>query len=282
MVTVHATNGDMIDKLIAKHKSEGKLSPLYHYLSQPEVTEAEASGRFADMAHYTGVTAYIVHMTCEGALNAVRRSTLRNQQVFVETCIQYLTIDASLYEKDFEGAKWVMSPPLRQPKDQDALWAGINQGLVQVVATDHCPFKWEQKLMGKDDFSKIPNGHPAIEHRVELLFSEGVNKGKITLNKFVEVTSTNAAKLFGMYPQKGCIAIGSDADLVVFAPNKEHTISVDSHHMNVDYSAYEGWKLKGKFETVLLRGQIAVENGATKIDKGYGQFVKRKKVKGII
>ncbi len=282
MVTVHATNGDMIDKLIAKHKSEGKLSPLYHYLSQPEVTEAEASGRFADMAHYTGVTAYIVHMTCEGALNAIRRATVRNQQVFVETCIQYMTIDASLYEKDFEGAKWVMSPPLRQPKDQDALWAGINQGLVQVVATDHCPFKWEQKLMGKDDFSKIPNGHPAIEHRVELLFSEGVNKGKITLNKFVELTSTNASKLFGMYPKKGCIAIGSDADLVVFDPNKEHTISKDTHHMNVDYSAYEGWKLKGKSEIVLLRGQIAVENGETKIEKGYGQFVKRNKVKGII
>ncbi|MCH2021857.1 MAG: dihydropyrimidinase [Saprospiraceae bacterium] len=282
MVTVHATNGDMIDKLIAKHKSEGKLSPLYHYLSQPEVTEAEASGRFADMANYTGVPAYIVHMTCEGALNAVRRSTIRNQRVFVETCIQYLLIDASLYENDFEGAKWVMSPPLRQPKDQDALWAGINQGLVQVVATDHCPFKWEQKLMGKDDFSKIPNGHPAIEHRVELLFSEGVNKGKISLNKFVELTSTNASKLFGMYPKKGCIAIGSDADLVIFDPNKRHVISAQTHHMNVDYSGYEGWELTGKSETVLLRGQIAIDKGESKIEKGYGQFIKRNKVNGII
>ncbi len=282
MVTVHATNGDMIDRLIAKHKAEGKLSPLYHYLSQPEVTEAEASGRFSDMAHYTGVPAYIVHMTCEGALNAVRRATMRNQRVFVETCIQYLTLDASLYEKDFEGAKWVMSPPLRQPKDQATLWAGINQGLVQVVATDHCPFKWEQKLMGKDDFSKIPNGHPAIEHRVELLFSEGVNKDRITLNKFVEVISTNPAKLFGMYPKKGCIAIGSDADLVIFDPNKEHTLSVETHHMNVDYSAYEGWEVKGKCETVLLRGKIAVDKGETMIDKGYGQFIKRKKVTGII
>lgn len=282
MVTVHATNGDMIDRLIAKHRAEGKLSPLYHYLSQPEVTEAEASGRFSDMAHYTGVPAYIVHMTCEGALNAVRRSTMRNQQVFVETCIQYLTLDASLYEKDFDGAKWVMSPPLRQPKDQDSLWAGINQGLVQVVATDHCPFKWEQKLMGKDDFSKIPNGHPAIEHRMELLFSEGVNKNKITLNKFVEVSSTNAAKLFGMYPKKGCIAIGADADLVIFDPNKKHTLSAATHHMNVDYSAYEGWEVKGKCETVLLRGAIAVDKGETKITKGYGQFVKRNKVSGII
>ncbi len=176
MVTVHATNGDMIDFLIAKHKSEGKLSPLYHYLSQPEITESEASGRFADMAYHTGVTAYIVHMTCEGALNQIRDAEKRNQRVFAETCIQYLVLDASLYEKDFDGAKWVMSPPLREKKDQAALWSGINQGSIQVVATDHCPFKWEQKLMGKNDFSKIPNGHPAIEHRMELLFSEGVNK----------------------------------------------------------------------------------------------------------
>src|SRR5687768_10995926 len=191
LVTVHATNGDMIDYLIAKHREEGKLSPLYHYLSQPEITEAEASERFADMAHYTDCPGYIVHLTCEGALNAVRNATRRNQNVLVETCIQYLLLDASLYEKNFDGAKWVMSPPLRQKKDQETLWAGINQGLVQVVATDHCPFRWEQKLMGKDDFSKIPNGHPAIENRMELLYSEGVNKGKITLNKYVEVTSTN-------------------------------------------------------------------------------------------
>jgi hypothetical protein len=212
LINVHATNGDMIDYLIAKHREEGKLSPLYHYLSQPEVTEAEAAERFVDMANYTGCPGYIVHLTCEGALNAVRNATRRNQKVFVETCIQYLILDASLYEKDFEGAKWVMSPPLRQPKDQDTLWAGINQGLVQVVATDHCPFKWEQKLMGKDDFSKIPNGHPAIENRMELLYSEGVHKGKISLNKYVEVACTNPAKIFGMFPRKGTLAPGSDAD----------------------------------------------------------------------
>ena len=282
MVTVHATNGDVIDKLIAKHKAEGKLSPWYHYLSQPEVTEAEASDRFCDMAHYTDVPAYIVHMTCEGALNAVQQAATRNQKVFVETCIQYLILDASLYKKGFNGAKWVMSPPLREPKDQEALWAGINQGMVQVVGTDHCPFKWEQKLMGKDDFSKIPNGHPAIEHRMELLFSEGVRTGKISPNKFVEVTSTNAAKIFGMYPRKGCVAIGSDADLVIFDPKKEHRISVKTHHMNVDYSAYEGRKVTGKCHTTILRGKVAVEDGKVKIDKGYGQFIKRKKVSKVI
>jgi len=282
MVTVHATNGDMIDKLIARHRAEGKLSPLYHYLSQPEVTEAEASGRFGDMAHYTGVPAYIVHMTCEGALNAVRRATTRNQKIFVETCIQYLILDASLYQKNPEGAKWVMSPPLREKKDQAALWAGLNQGLVQVVGTDHCPFMWEQKMMGAADFSKIPNGHPAIENRMELLWSEGVGTGKISPNKYVEVTSANAAKIFGMYPKKGCIAPGSDADLVIFDPEESHTISAATHHMNVDYSAYEGWEVRGKCKTVLLRGQVAVDDGKVLINKGYGEFVKRGKAGLVI
>ncbi len=282
MVTVHATNGDMIDYLVAKHRAEGKLSPLYHYLSQPEVTEAEASSRFVDMIHYTGCPGYIVHLTCEGALNAVRLATRRNQKVFVETCIQYLLLDASLYEKDFDGAKWVMSPPLREKKDQATLWAGINQGLVQIVATDHCPFNWEQKKMGEKDFSKIPNGHPAIEHRMELLFSEGVNKKKITLNKYVEVTATNPAKIFGMFPKKGTLAAGSDADIMLFDPNTKHTLSASTHHMKVDYSAYEGWELTGKVKTVLLRGQVAVENGKCLLEKGYGKFIKRNKVSGII
>ena len=278
LINVHATNGDMIDYLVAKHRAEKKLSPLYHYLSQPEITEAEASERFVDMTYYTGCPGYIVHLTCEGALNAVRNATRRNQKVFVETCIQYLILDASLYEKDFDGAKWVMSPPLRQPKDQETLWAGINQGLVQVVATDHCPFKWEQKLMGKNDFSKIPNGHPAIENRMELLYSEGVHKGKITLNKFVEVACTNPAKIFGMFPRKGTLAPGSDADIVIFDPNEEHELSAATHHMNVDYSAYEGWPITGKVKTVVLRGKVAIDNGQCFVEKGYGKFIKRNKV----
>jgi dihydropyrimidinase len=282
LINVHATNGDMIDYLIGKHRAEGKLSPLYHYLSQPEITEAEAAERFTDMSFYTGCPGYIVHLTCEGALNAVRNATKRNQKVFVETCIQYLILDASLYEKDFDGAKWVMSPPLREKKDQETLWAGINQGLVQVVATDHCPFKWEQKLMGKNDFSRIPNGHPAIENRMELLFSEGVNKGRITLNKYVEVACTNPAKIFGMFPRKGTIAVGSDADIVIFDPDEKHTISAKTHHMNVDYSGYEGWEVTGKVKTVLLRGQVAIDDNKCLLKKGYGQFIKRNKVEGKI
>ena len=282
MVTVHATNGDMIDYLIAKHRAEGKLSPRYHYLSQPEVTEAEASGRFADISDYTGCPGYIVHLTCEGALNAVRNATRRNQKVFVETCIQYLLLDDSLYEKDFEGAKWVMSPPLRKKKDQTTLWAGINQGLVNVVATDHCPFLWKQKLMGEKDFSKIPNGHPAIENRIELLYSEGVHQGRITLNKFVEVACTNPARIFGMFPRKGTIAPGSDADIVLFDPNERHRISAKTHHMNVDYSAYEDWEVTGKVRTVVLRGRVAIDGNKCLVEKGYGQFIKRNKVTGKI
>jgi len=281
LVTVHATNGDMIDALIARHKREGKLSPLYHYLSQPEITEAEASGRFADLLYYTGCPGYIVHMTCEGALNAVRRATLRNQRVLVETCTQYLVLDASLYEKGFEGAKWVMSPPLRQPKDQEALWAGLNQGLVQVVGTDHCPFMWEQKKMGETDFSKIPNGHPAIEHRVELLFSEGVAKKRITLNKFVEASSTRAAQIFGMHPRKGTLSVGADADIVVFNPETKHKISASTHHMRCDYSAYEGMELTGKTETVLLRGELAIHNNECLIQPGFGQFIHRGKTQHL-
>jgi dihydropyrimidinase len=282
LVTVHATNGDMIDHLIAKHRSEGKMSPLYHYLSQPEITEAEASGRFTDMSNETGCPGYIVHMTCEGALNAVRRSTSRNQKVFVETCIQYLLLDASLYQNDFEGAKWVMSPPLREKKDQATLWAGINQGLVQVLGTDHCPFMWEQKQMGKDDFSKIPNGHPAIEHRIDLLHSEGVVKGKISWNKFVELTSTNAAKIFGMFPRKGTIAVGSDADIVIYDPTEKQTLSASTHHMNCDYSGYEGWEITGKCKTTILRGKVAIQDGEVRVEKGYGQFIRRGKASSIL
>ncbi|MBP6311903.1 MAG: dihydropyrimidinase [Flavobacteriales bacterium] len=281
LVTVHATNGDMIDFLVQKHRAEGKMAPLYHYLSQPEITEAEASGRFADMAWHTGVPAYIVHMTCEGALNHVRDATRRNQRVLAETCIQYLLLDASLYEQP-DGAKWVMSPPLREKKDQAALWGAIEQGSIQVVATDHCPFMMAQKAMGSADFSKIPNGHPAIEHRMELLFSEGVNKKRISLNKFVEVTATNPAKIFGLFPRKGMIGIGSDADIVILDPNEKHTLSAKTHHMNVDYSGYEGMQLTGKVKTVILRGQVAVDKGEVKIKKGYGQFIKRNKVSGML
>jgi dihydropyrimidinase len=221
-------------------------------------------------------------MTCEGALNRVKDATKRDQRVLVETCVQYLLLDDSVYDRPgFEGAKWVMSPPLRKPKDQKALWMGLEQGLVHVVATDHCPFCMKQKEMGKEDFSKIPNGAPGIENRMELMYSEGVEKGKISLNKFVEVNSSNPAKIFGLYPQKGTIAVGSDADLVILDPRVEHILSKDNQHMNCDYSSYEGWKVKGKVRTVLLRGTIAIENGKPLVGKGFGKYLKRNKFVGF-
>ena len=275
IVTVHATNGDIIDYLVSKNKAAGNLSPLYHYLSQPEITEIEATGRFIDMAYQTGSNSYIVHMTSEGALNRVRDAQKRNQKVFVETCIQYLVLDASVYNRDFESAKWVMSPPIREKKDQTALWAAIDQGVVQTLATDHCPFMWADKCKGEHDFTKIPNGAPGIEHRMELLFSEGVNKGKISLNKMVDLTSTSSAKIFGMFPKKGAIAVGSDADIVIFDTTKKHTLSAATHHHRCDYSAYEGHEVIGKAETIVLRGSVAIDHGAVKVDKGYGQYVKR-------
>ncbi len=282
IVTTHATNGEVIDYLVAKNLKAGNSSPLYHYLSQPEITESEATGRFVDMAHQTGVNSYVVHMTSADAVDKVRMTARRNQKVFAETCVQYLVLDASVYNKGIESAKWVMSPPIREKKDQTALWTAVNQGVIQTVATDHCPFMWDEKLRGKDDFSKIPNGAPGIEHRLDLMYSEGVAKHKITLNKFVDLTSTSSAKIFGMFPQKGTIAVGSDADIVIFDTEKKHTISAQTHHHHCDYSAYEGHELTGKCETVIMRGKVSIQNDKVLINKGYGKYIKRNKAPRIV
>ena len=277
IITTHAENGDLVDNLVQKFLAEGKTGPRYHVLSRPPMCEAEASGRVIDLAYQAQCPLYIVHMTCEESLARVRAATLRNQKVHVETCVQYLLLDDSLYFQDgFEAAKVVMSPPLRKAKDQEALWAAINQNLVQHVATDHCPFCLNQKEMGVDDFSKIPNGAPGIEHRVELMYSEGVHQGRISLNKFVDVTSTGAAKIFGLFPRKGTIAVGSDADIIIFDPEVAHTISADTHHMMVDYSVYEGWEVQGKCRTTILRGTVVVDDGISCVDEGFGNYLPRK------
>ena len=276
IITTHAENGDMVDQLVQKFLAEGKTEPRYHVLSRPPICEAEASGRAIDLAYQAECPLYIVHMTCEESLARVRNATLRNQKVHAETCLQYLLLDDSLYfQEGFEGAKFVMSPPLRKPKDQQALWAAINQNLVQHVATDHCPFCSNQKEMGIDNFSKIPNGAPGIEHRMELMYSEGVHQGRISLNKFVEVTSTTVAKIFGLFPRKGTIAVGSDADIIVFDPAKKHTISADTHHMRVDYSAYEGWEVQGKCRSTILRGSVVVDEGLAAVEEGFGNYLER-------
>ncbi|MBY0405041.1 MAG: dihydropyrimidinase [Cyanobacteria bacterium] len=276
VVTAHTENGDLIDELVAQSRAQGNLTPKYHPLTRPDIAEAEAAGRFIDFAYQVDHPVYIVHMTCEKALNRVREATQRNQKVFVETCLQYLLLEDSLYERPgFEGAKWVFSPPLRKPRDQEALWHGIQQGLIHTVATDHCPFCMDQKRMGEHDFSKIPNGAPGVENRMELMFSEGVLKDKISLNEFVNVTATAPAKIFGMFPKKGTIAVGSDADIVIFDPQHKHIISAETQHQNCDYSAYEGWQVQGKCKTVLLRGSVAIENGVAKVGKGFGKYIPR-------
>jgi dihydropyrimidinase len=276
LVITHAENGDVIAHLVDEHLAAGKTGVKYHALTRPAAVEAEASGRIMDIAHNGNHPLYIVHMTCEEALDRVREATRRNQKVWIETCVQYLLLDESVYFQDgFEGSKWVMSPPLRKKKDQLALWAGINQNLVHTVATDHCPFCMDQKKMGIDNFAKIPNGAPGIEHRMELMYSEGVAKNKISLEKFVEVNCTAPAKIFGLFPRKGTIAVGSDADLVIFDPKAEHTLSAKTHHMNCDYSAYEGWKVSGKVKSTILRGTLAIDNGKALIGKGFGKYLPR-------
>lgn len=276
ILTSHCENGDMVDHLRQKFIAEGKTGPRYHVLSRPAICEAEATGRVIDLAWLAGCPNYIVHMTCEEAVQRVRAATLRNQKVYVETCIQYLLLDESLYfQEGFEGAKVVMSPPLRKQKDREALWAAINQNLVHHVATDHCPFCMAQKEMGKDDFTRIPNGAPGIEDRLELLYSEGVHQGRISLNKFVDLSSTAAARIFGLFPRKGTIAVGSDADIVLFDPAVRHTLSAGTHHMNCDYSTYEGWQVQGKTRTTILRGTVVVDEGKAQVGEGFGQYLPR-------
>ncbi len=283
IITTHCENGDMVDRNIEQNLAAGNTSPKYHVLSRPAICEAEAAGRAIDLAYQSGCSLYIVHTTCEESLARVKNATMRGQKVHVETCIQYLLLDESEYFKEgFEGAKVVMSPPLRKKKDQQALWDGINQNLVHHVATDHCPFCMDQKAMGKDDFSKIPNGAPGIENRFELLYSEGVVKNRISLNKFVEMSSTGAAKIFGLFPRKGTIAVGSDADIIIFDPQVKHTISADTHHMRVDYNPYEGWQVQGKTRTTILRGTVAIDEGKALVGEGFGKYLKRPPFKPLI
>ncbi len=276
LVTTHAENGDLADTLVQRNREAGNMAPKFHALSRPPIVEAEATGRVSDLAYQGGHPLYIVHLTCEESLNRVRQAAMRNQKLHVETCVQYLLLDDSVYEQEnFGGAKYVMSPPLRKKKDQEALWAGISQGLIEVVATDHCPFCMSQKKMGENDFSKIPNGAPGVENRMELMFSEGVLKGRMSLNKFVDLTSTAPARIFGLAPKKGSIAVGGDADIVIFDPLATHEISAKTHHMNCDYSAYEGWKVTGKCRTTILRGTVAIDQGRALVGKGFGKYLAR-------
>jgi dihydropyrimidinase len=274
---MHAENGVVIDAMVKRALAEGRTAPKYHALTRPTKAEAEGVHRAIAIAEMANSPVYIVHLSCYDALKEVQAARDLGLPAFAETCPQYLLLDYSLYEKpDFEGAKYVMTPPLRDKENQELLWRGLRGDDLQVISTDHCPFCFkEQKELGRDDFSKIPNGGPGVENRMSLIYHHGVTQGRISLNRFVELTSTAAAKIFGLFPKKGAIAVGSDADIVVFDPNREQTISASTHHMRVDYSAYEGWRVKGVTETVLSRGRVVVENGEFKGKAGAGRFIKR-------
>ena len=277
LVCMHAENGVIIDVMVKRMLAAGKTAPKYHALSRPTRAEAEGVHRAIAIAEMANAPVYIVHLSCADALKEVQNARDLGLPVYAETCPQYLFLDYSFYEReDFEGAKWVMTPPLRDKSNQEQLWKGLRMNDLQVISTDHCPFCFkEQKELGRGDFSKIPNGGPGVEHRMSLVFDGGVAQGRIGLNRFVELTSTSAAKIFGLFPKKGTIAVGSDADIVIFNPDRVETISAKTHHMRVDYSAYEGRQVKGVSEIVMSRGNIVVENGEFKGKKGDGRFLKR-------
>ncbi len=277
LICMHAENGVVIDVLVKRALAAGKTAPKYHALTRPARAEAEGVHRAIAIAEMANSPVYIVHLSCYDALKEVQAARDLGLPAYAETCPQYLFLDDSLYEQEgFEGAKYVMTPPLRDKSNQEQLWKGLRGNDLQVISTDHCPFCFkEQKELGRDDFSRIPNGGPGVEHRMSLIYDGGVAAGRISLNRFVELTSTAAAKIFGLFPRKGTIAVGSDADIVIFDPNREQTISAKTHHMRVDYSAYEGRKVRGVTETVLSRGEIVFENGTFKGEAGAGRFLKR-------
>ena len=280
VVCMHAENGIVIDEIVKQALAEGKTEPKYHAITRPTRMEAEGVHRAISIAEVAQVPIYIVHLSSSDALEQVMLARNRGVHAFAETCPQYLFLDDSYYDQEgFEGAKYVMTPALRENWNQDELWKGVKFGDLQSIATDHCPFCFkDQKMLGIDDFSKIPNGGPGVENRMSLVFNGGVNSGRISLNKFVELTSTAAAKTFGLFPKKGTIAVGSDADIVIFDPNRTETISVNNtctHHMNVDYNTYEGFEVTGFTETVLSRGKVIIDNCEYVGKKGDGHFLKR-------
>jgi dihydropyrimidinase len=276
LIMMHAENGLAIDIVAADLVAEGKTDPLYHGIARYPIFEGEATNRVIRLAEAAQVPVYIVHLSARDALNAVRDARDRGSQAFAETCPQYLFLSIDDMGNGFEGAKFVCSPPLRSADHQDELWTGLVKDDLQVVSTDHCPFDFKgQKDLGKGDFRKVPNGLPGVEDRVDLLHDGGVVGGRMTRERWVEVISTAPAKLFGMYPQKGAVAVGSDADLVVYDPGRKRTISAKTHHMNVDYSCYEGRTVQGGSDVVLSRGSVIVKGGKFTGRKGHGKFVKR-------
>jgi dihydropyrimidinase len=278
VVAVHAENGDAIFNLQKELVAAGRLEPKYHAISRPSAVEGEATGRALMMARLHGATAYIVHMTCRESVQALARAKADGQHCYGETCPQYLLLDDSVYDKpDFEGAAYVMSPPIRPRSGghQDVLWAHVENGILNSIGTDHCPFSMAQKRMGKDDFTLIPNGGTGIEDRLALLYTHGVCEERITLERMVELISTAPAKIFHLYPRKGSVTVGGDADLVVWDPASERTISAKTHHSKCDRNIFEGFKVKGKPSYVIVGGRVQLKDGDLRVERGAGRFLRR-------
>lgn len=276
---VHAENHAAITYLVERFRRQGRTEPRYHPLTRLALMEGEATGRVLALAALTATPVYIVHVSCQEALEAVERAQARGQSAYGETCPQYLLLTAAEYDRpDFEGAKFVMSPPPRSVVDQEALWKALRYGTLQVVATDHCPFFFVgQKELGRQDFSRIPGGIPGVETRLALLYTFGVGAGRLSLQRWVEVCCTAPARIFGLAPDKGSIAVGADADLVIFDPQREVTLSYRQLHQHVDYCPYEGLRLRGYPDTVLSRGRVVVQKGEFVGRSGWGRFVARKR-----
>jgi len=277
LVQVHAENGDVLDYLTKQALAEGNTDPIYHAYTRPPEAEGEATGRAIALTALADAQLYVVHVSCADAVRRIAEAREKGWNIYGETCPQYLVLDITdLDRPDFEGAKYVWSPPLREKWNQEVLWSALKNGILQTVGSDHCPFNFAgQKELGRGDFTKIPNGGPIIEDRMTILFTEGVRKGKISLNQFVDITSTKVAKLFGMFPQKGTIAVGSDADIVLFDPAVKRTISVETHHMNVDYNPFEGMEVYGDVVSVLSRGSFVVRDKEFVGQAGAGRYLKR-------
>ncbi|HYK88046.1 MAG TPA: dihydropyrimidinase, partial [Acidobacteriota bacterium] len=282
LICVHAENGEVIDFLVKEALAQGNISPKYHALTRPTTAEAEATGRAIALAQMAEAPVYIVHVSCAEALARIRESRERRFPALAETCPQYLCLSIDDYNRPgFEGARYVLTPPLREAWNQDELWKALADDQLQVVSTDHCPFMFNgQKTLGRDDFSKIPNGGPGVENRVALIYDRGVRTGRISLNRWIDLVSTTPARLFGLYPKKGAIAPGSDADIVLFDPEAEVTLSAGSHHMHVDYNLYEGWRIKGVSRRVYSRGKLIVNEDRFLGSAGWGHFVPRKPFSG--
>jgi len=283
-ICMHAENGIAIDVLVEQALERGDTDPIHHGIVRKSILEGEATHRAIKLAELTGAQLYIVHLSAQEALDEVIRARDQGLNVYAETCPQYLFLSLENLGNGFDGAKYVCSPPLRDAESghQERLWQGLRTNDLQIVSTDHCPFCMgdhhtfgTQKELGRGDFSKIPNGMPGVEPRMILMYNGGVVEGRISLNRFVEITATTPAKMFGMYPKKGTIAVGSDADIVIFDPDGSHTISVETHHMDVDYSAYEGWEMRGKVDTVISKGKVIVADDEYLGSPGDGEYLAR-------